>query len=337
MYPLLTIAVLGGGSFGTVIGNTLADNGSSVVVWMRDPASAEAINSKHLNEKYFPGFLLNSKLTAACDLAGVVSRADLIFVALPSKSFRAVLKQAAPFAKANQIWISCTKGVEQSTFLLMHQLIEQELPRVRLGVLSGPNFAQEILQRMPSASVVASKDEGVCETIQQYLGNSYFRIYTNKDIYGVELAGALKNIYAIATGMADAAGTGENTRSLLITRSLAEMSRFAQVLGANPMTFIGLAGVGDLVLTCSSNQSRNYRVGYALGHGKTVDQTLSELGQTAEGVNTVKSVKFKADDLGVYMPLVSGLYKILFEDVPWIDVVSDLMQGSLKEDVEFVS
>jgi len=331
------IAVLGGGSFGTALANVLADNEHLVSHWMRNAASAEEINTHHRNTRFFPDLSLNPNIKATTDLAEALSGADQVYVVVPSAVMRSVLAQCESLTSPEQIWISCTKGVERDTFMLMSEVIHSVLPDVKLGVLSGPNFAAELIQQLPTATVIASADEAVCEAVQTHLANSYFRVYNNSDIYGVELAGALKNIYAIATGMADAAGTKENTKSMLITRSLAEMSRFAHTLGANPMTFLGLAGVGDLLGTCSSALSRNYRVGHAIGSGESLDKVLANLGQTAEGVNTVKSVKLKADEMNVYMPLVSGLYEILFESVPWQEVVSTLMGGDSSKDVEFVA
>lgn len=333
---LYKVAVLGGGSFGTAIANIVADNGHEVTLWMRDDENAALINSKHSNERYLPGVNLNPSLKASTDLANTVKAADIVYIAIPSAAYRAVVRQCQSHVKAGQIWISTTKGVEQKGFLLMHQVLKEEIPQARIGVLSGPNLAKEIVQKMPAATVVASADEELCRLVQANLANGYFRVYANQDVYGVELAGSLKNIYAIATGMADAAGTGQNTKSFLITRSLAEMSRFAHNLGANPMTFIGLAGVGDLVVTCSSPLSRNYQIGYSLGSGLTLKQAITQLGQTAEGVNTVKYVKLKAEELGVYMPLVAGLYEILFNERPWEEVVIDLMHGEHSDDVEFV-
>jgi len=201
--------------------------------------------------------------------------------------------------------------------------------------LSGPNLAKEIAMGFPAASVVASKDSSLCDFVQDTLGSEIFRIYSAEDIYGIELAGALKNIYAIVTGFSSALGMGHNTNGMLVTRSLAEMSRLAVRLGANPLTFLGLAGVGDLIVTCMSDLSRNFQVGYQVGQGKTLEQAVADIGQTAEGVNTLKLVKVKAEELDVYMPLVTGLHKILFEDADVDEVVRGLMLGDKAQDVDF--
>ena len=217
----------------------------------------------------------------------------------------------------------------------MSEVLQQEWPHARIGALSGPNLAKEIVEQKFSGTVVASPDEALCQVVQTALSCDYFRVYDNPDIYGVELGGALKNIYAVASGMAAAIGVGENSRSFMITRALAEMSRFAVELGANPMTFLGLSGVGDLIATCSSSLSRNYQVGFQLGQGKTLEEAIESLGQTAEGINTIKLVADKAAELGVYMPLATALYQIVYHGQPLELVIQQLMSGEYKHDVEF--
>lgn len=332
------IAVLGGGSFGTALADISATNGHWVKLWMRDAGQVRNINEDHVNNRYLPGFHIHPSVTADTDLTAVVSAADIVFIAIPSKSFREVIRKTDGLLSGKRkIIISTTKGIEPVTFDLMSQILEEELDDARIGVLSGPNLAREIVARALTATVIASEDEELCQIIQSVLHCDYFRVYSNTDVYGVELAGALKNIYAIVSGIGAALGMGENTQSMLITRSLAEMSRFAVTLGANPMTFLGLAGVGDLVVTCTSDLSRNFRLGYALGEGCSLEQAESQLGQVAEGVNTLKQVKQKADELGVYMPLVDGLYSIIFEGSAIEALVKGMMLREQKTDVEFMS
>ncbi len=328
------VTVLGGGSFGTAIANIVATNGYATYLWMRDAERAAKCQRERENPEYLPGYSLHANLTVTADLEVAVRQSELVIVSVPSESFRQVTRLAAPYIQPGVIVVSTTKGIEESGFTLMSQILEQELENVRIGALSGPNFAKEIIQHQHTGTVIASEDEGLCTTVQQVLSSETFRIYSNRDRYGVELGGALKNIYAIVSGMAAALGSGHNTSAMLLTRSLAEMSRFGSVLGADSMTFLGLAGVGDLVLTCSSNLSRNYRVGYLLGQGKSLQAALVEVGQVAEGVNTLKIVKHKADELGVYMPLVSGLYAILFERRDIAAVVQRLMTGEMSQDVD---
>ncbi|MAR93139.1 MAG: NAD(P)H-dependent glycerol-3-phosphate dehydrogenase [Pseudomonadales bacterium] len=329
-------AVLGGGSFGTAIANILADNGHDVKLWMRNEKTVHDIATRHENTQYLPGKQLNPSIVPTTCLETAVNHADVLFVAIPSKAFRTVVEQAAQWLTPDTILVSTTKGIEADGFKLMSQILEENTPCSRIGVLSGPNLAKEVADRQLTGSVIASEYESVRQGIQDILSCSYFRVYANSDRFGVELGGALKNIYAIASGMAGAMGMGENTKSMLITRSLAEMSRFASRLGGNPMTFLGLAGVGDLFVTCTSPLSRNYQVGQALAQGKDLDDILSHLGGTAEGVNTIRLVKQKSQDLEVYMPLVHGLYAILFDSKGLREVISQLMLGEQNTDVEFI-
>lgn len=331
----LKVAVLGGGSFGTAIANIIAANSHATYLWMRSPEQAEECALKRENLRYLPGHRLCDALVITSDLAEAVSGSDLIFVSIPSHSFRDVTRLIRPLLKADAIVISTAKGIEPQGFTLMSQILEQELPDHRIGVLSGPNFAKEIVAQQQTGTVIASENSAVISCVQSTLCSETFRVYANKDRYGVELGGALKNIYAIICGMAAALGAGQNTQAMLLTRSLAEMGRFANRMGADPMTFLGLAGMGDLILTCTSNLSRNYRVGFALGEGKPLDEVVNGLGQVAEGVNTLRQVKHKADELGVYMPLVSGLHGVLFENKKISDVARGLMLGEQNHDVEF--
>ena len=336
MSQIKKIAVLGGGSFGTVIANMVAENGYSVNLWVRDPIRAQEINHTHENNRYLPEYPLSEALFATHDLQVVLRDADLVFVSIPSKSFREVVRQAKPWLKPNQMIVSTTKGIEAQSFCLMSEILREELPVARVAVMSGPNLAKEVADRQLTATVIASDNADVRSAVQEIMHCPYFRVYASSDTYGVELGGTLKNIYAIAAGLSAALGMGENTRSMLMTRSLAEMSRFAVCMGANPMTFIGLAGVGDLIVTCMSPLSRNYRVGYALGEGKTLDEAVSALGQVAEGVGTIKHVKEKASEMQVYMPLVTGLYEVVFNHAPVAQVVKMLMMNEQSTDVEFV-
>ena len=329
------VAVLGGGSFGTAIANIAALNGHRTYLWMRHIERAASCQASRQNSEYLPGYTLDDNLIITADLAEAVSSSDVVFISVPSSSFRAVTQQVAPFLSPEAVVVSTTKGIEANTFDLMSQILEQELPDRHIGVVSGPNFAKEIIEKQLTGTVVASDDSLVLQRIQSILSSDTFRVYANTDRYGVELGGALKNIYAIITGMAAAYGVGGNSQAMVLTRSLAEMGRFANSMGADPMTFLGLAGVGDLILTCTSDLSRNYRVGYGVGQGKSLDEVVAELGQVAEGVNTVKLVKQKAEEMGIYMPLATGLYAVLFEGKGIEEIVSSLMQGEQSNDVEY--
>ncbi|HWV13909.1 MAG TPA: NAD(P)H-dependent glycerol-3-phosphate dehydrogenase [Cellvibrio sp.] len=336
MQPGLTVAVLGGGSFGTAIANIIAHNQHTTYLWMRSEERAKACQEARENIHYLPGYRLADNLLITANLTLAVAESDLVFISIPTHSFRQVARLIKPLLRPNAIVISTAKGIEPEGFTLMSQILEQELPDHPIGVLSGPNFAKEIVKQQQTGSVIASDDERVISCVQQTLCSETFRVYANHDRYGVELGGALKNIYAIICGMAAALGAGQNTQAMLLTRSLAEMGRFAHVMGANPMTFLGLAGVGDLILTCTSDLSRNYRVGFALGQGKQLEEIVASLGQVAEGVNALKQVKQKADELGVYMPLVSGLHGVLFEKKSIAEVARGLMMGEQNTDVDYL-
>ncbi|MDO9320984.1 MAG: NAD(P)H-dependent glycerol-3-phosphate dehydrogenase [Pseudomonas sp.] len=330
------IAVLGGGSFGTAIANLLAENGQQVLQWMRDPEQAAAMRLERENPRYLKGIKIHPGVQPVIDLAATVAQAELIFVALPSSALRSVLQPLAA-QLAGKSLVSLTKGIEAQSFKLMSQIIEEVVPDAHIGVLSGPNLAREVAEHALTATVIASSDEALCLRVQDVLHGPRFRVYASQERFGVELGGALKNVYAIIAGMAVAMGMGENTKSMLITRALAEMTRFAVKLGANPMTFLGLAGVGDLIVTCSSAKSRNYQVGFALGQGLNLEDAVTRLGEVAEGVNTLKVLKAKAEALQVYMPLVAGLHAILFEGRTLSQVIELLMHAEAKTDVDFIS
>jgi glycerol-3-phosphate dehydrogenase (NAD(P)+) len=331
------ISVIGGGSFGTVIANISAENGCDVSFWMRNKSQAEQVNRTRENSQYLPDYLLNERIVATSDMAAAVKDSGLIFVAVPSSSFRQVVRDMVPHISEDAVLVSTTKGIESGSFDMMTRILNQEAPKAKVGVLSGPNLAMEIAKKDLTGTVIASPDEEVRKLVKSALKSSYFRVYANNDMFGVELGGSLKNIYAIIAGIAAALGMGHNTNSMLVTRALTEMARFGKELGADPMTFLGLAGVGDLIVTCSTPLSRNYRIGFALGKGTPLEEAVAELGQVAEGVNTVKLVQEKAEELGVYMPLASGLYRIVYENDSLENIISSLMLSELPLDVEFVA
>ena len=331
------VAVLGGGSFGTVIANIIACNGSHVSLWLRNEERAASINQHRQNLEYLPGYQLHDNLQATTSLGAAVAGVDILFVAVPSKSFRQVVRDLAGHISTQTLVISLTKGIEARGFKLMSEILREEVPDNPRGVLSGPNLAREIAAGQIAGSVIASDKPSINSTIHDLLHTESFMIYNSHDMYGVELGGALKNVYAILAGVAAALELGENTIGMLLTRSLAEMSRFAVHMGANPMTFLGLAGVGDLFVTCSSPLSRNYRVGLALGKGQPLDEILGDMDQVAEGINTLGLLKGESDRREVHMPLVTGLYAILYEHRPVADVFDDMMHTDQAQDVEFVT
>lgn len=331
----LKIAVLGGGSFGTAMANLSSKNGCEVTLWVRDKRSVKSMQKTHINKKYLPDHKLDERLQFTHDLQAAVKGKDLIFVAVPSSAFRETLQKIAPFISAQAI-VSLTKGMEKDTFALMSDVIADELPNVAFGVMSGPNLAKEIMNNMPSATVIASQSAALRLAVQKALHSAFFRVFASDDLIGVELGGALKNIYAIAMGMAAAYDIGENTKAMILTRALAEMSRFGVKAGANPLTFLGLSGVGDLYATCSSTLSRNYQIGNMLGRGMSLDQAIKKLGQTAEGINTIQQVNEKAMKEGIYMPITHALHDIIYEDKAPLGVALNLMEAGFRSDVEFV-
>lgn len=331
----LKIAVLGGGSFGTAMANLSSKNGCEVTLWVRDKRSVKSMQKTHINKKYLPDHKLDERLQFTHDLQAAVKGKDLIFVAVPSAAFRETLQKIAPFISAQAI-VSLTKGMEKDTFALMSDVIVDELPNVAFGVMSGPNLAKEIMNNMPSATVIASQSAALRLAVQTALHSAFFRVFASDDLIGVELGGALKNIYAIAMGMAAAYDIGENTKAMILTRALAEMSRFGVQAGANPLTFLGLSGVGDLYATCSSTLSRNYQIGNMLGRGMSLDQAIKKLGQTAEGINTIQQVNEKAMKEGIYMPITHALHDIIYEDKAPLGVALNLMEAGFRSDVEFV-
>lgn len=330
------ISVLGGGSFGSVIANIIAANGFPVCLWVRDELAASRIRDSGENEAYLPGYKLSPLVDVTSDLQLAVKSAETLFFAVPSSAFRALAQQVQDWLGAGARVVSAAKGIEINTFLLPSEVLKETLPNAQVGVISGPNLAREIANGEITATVVSHPEQRFCQHIQQLLVSNHFRVYSNYDQYGVELAGALKNIYAIVAGITDSMGAGHNTKSLMLTRSLAEMSRFAVSMGANPMTFLGLSGIGDLYVTCSSPLSRNFRIGQALGNGMSLSQAIADIGQVAEGVNTTKMVKHKADKLGIYMPLASALYAILFEQGTIVDSIKSMMVSEQNLDVDFM-
>ena len=331
-----SVTVLGGGSFGTTIANMAAENGYQTYLWMRSQEQADLITNDRVNQRYMPGYQLHENLIATTNLELAVNASEIIFLSIPSSAVSDIVERIAPMVTKDQMLISTTKGIVAEGFQLMSQIILSKTATKRVGVISGPNLAKEVAKHVLTATVIASEDEELIADVQKVLANDYFRVYANNDVFGVELGGTLKNIYAICSGLAAALGMGDNTRSMLITRSLAEMIRFTKKMGANPLTLIGLAGIGDLIVTCTSPLSRNYRVGYAIGKGKTLQQAVAELGEVAEGVNTIRLVKEKAEELDVYMPLVNCMYDILFNNLTVEQAIKTLMQAAQSSDVEIV-
>lgn len=331
----LRLVFLGGGSFGTAMANMAAKNGCDSTLWVRNKRSVKQMQKHRINKKYLPNHQLDETLKFSNNLAESVKDKDIIFVAVPSSAFREMLQNIAPHITGQAV-VSLTKGMEKDTFALMSDIITQELPEVSYGVMSGPNLAKEIMDNMPSGTVIASESEQLRHAVQMALHSAFFRVFASDDVRGVELGGALKNIYAIAMGMAATYDVGENTKAMILTRALAEMSRFGAHMGANPLTFLGLSGVGDLYATCGSELSRNFRIGKLLAQGVSLENAIKKLGQTAEGLNTIEQVNQKAKKDGIYMPITQALYAVIYQDQAPLGVALHLMESGFRSDVEFV-
>ena len=306
----LKAGLLGGGSWGTTVASLIARN-APVTLWARDRAIVDEINARHSNEKFLPGAVLPDELIATHDIEDAVAMKDVIVMGIPSQSFRGVLEQVKPHIRPWVPVISLSKGLELSTGKRMTEVINEVLPGHPAGVLTGPNLAREIMSGYAAASVIAMDDDIIVRELQKLFHSGLFRVYTNHDVIGCELGGVLKNIIAIATGMGDGQGAGENTRSAVITRGLAEITRLGVAMGGEPQTFAGLAGTGDLIATCTSPQSRNRTVGFELGKGRTIREITEEMFMVAEGVKSAPAVIDLAKKYNVDMPIAQEVYQVV--------------------------
>jgi glycerol-3-phosphate dehydrogenase (NAD(P)+) len=323
------ITVIGAGSWGTTLAMLLAEKDYDVTLWMYEEDLASEMDRTRVNSVYLPDVTIPDNISVTSDLRKALSKARYVVNVIPTQFIRPVLKEAAPHIPDNAVIVSASKGIENETFRTCSQIIKETVNRT-VAVLSGPSFAKEVVKRLPTAVTLASEDYGTCLLLQEIFNTNYFRVYTHHDMIGVELGGALKNVMAIASGISDGLGLGNNARSALITRALAEMTRLGAMMGANENTFSGLSGVGDLVLTCSSNLSRNYTVGYELGQGETLSDIIAKRKSVAEGVATTKSAHGVARKYNVEMPIVAEVYSVLYEDKKAARAVQDLMTRTLK-------
>ena len=322
------ITVFGTGSFGTALANVLAENGHSVLMWGKNENTVDEINQSHQNKRYLKDVTLNETIKATSQLEQAVNFSDIFLIALPTKAIRNVVTEIDQHIKTKKTFIHVAKGIENETFKRVSEMIEDSVSKNHkngVGVLSGPSHAEEVVIKQPTTVAASSKDEHISKLIQDLFMNDYLRVYTNNDLIGVELGGALKNIIAVASGIVAGMGYGDNAKAALMTRGLAEIRRLGEKLGADPMTFLGLGGIGDLIVTCTSTHSRNYTLGYKLGKGKTTEEALNEMNMVVEGNYTTNSVYHLAKSQNVDMPITNALYKVLFEDKPVKDSVKDLM------------
>ncbi len=319
------VGVVGGGSWGTTLAHLLGKNGNKALLWLRDKESYLDIKENHRNRKHTYEIPLSEKIYPTMDLEEIAKRCEIIVVAIPSNNFRQVTYLLGNQVKANQILVSACKGLEPQTHYSMTEILKEETCVKKIGVLSGPNLFQEILKGSPSAGVIASEYQEVIKKIKDIFGSSSYKIYGSQDVTGVELGGVMKNVVAIASGIADGLGFGNNTKALALTRGISEMVKLGMKLGASPWTFTGLSGLGDMLVTCSSPLSRNYRVGYYLAQGQKLPQILEEMKAVAEGVNTAKVLHEYCKDNQLDLPIMEGVYQILHEGKPISQVLSELM------------
>ena len=329
---MTTVGVLGGGSWGTTLADLLARKGHTARLWAYEDEVVEAINHRHENPLFLPGAMLVQSLRACSDPAEALSEADVVLSAMPSHVVRKVTTQVRSAVRPGTLVVSATKGIEGESLKLMSQVLAETLPETRVAVLSGPSFAQEVFQQQPTAVVSAAGERRTAEDTQQVFATTRFRVYWTLDLVGVELAGAIKNVIAIAAGILEGLGLGNNPRAALITRGLAEITRLGTALGADPLTFAGLAGMGDLILTTTGALSRNRTLGVALAQGETLTEYTARHRSVAEGATTATAAVSLAQRVGVEMPICEQVHQILYHGKSPRQAVGDLMERALKSE-----
>ncbi|HZG70321.1 MAG TPA: NAD(P)H-dependent glycerol-3-phosphate dehydrogenase [Chondromyces sp.] len=332
-----TIAVIGAGSWGTALAMVLADNGHEVRLWGKNEKQIEEINMKRTNEKYLPGIKLPDNICGLSDLPSALKEVETIILAVPTKAIREVIGKIREFQQEPLTIVHVSKGIEPDSLLRISEMIEEEMPQHLLHhvmVLSGPSHAEEVSLRHPTTVTVSSENIQAAEKVQDLFMNQHFRVYTNPDVIGVEIGGALKNIIALAAGISDGLGYGDNAKAALITRGLAEIARLGTKMGANPLTFSGLAGIGDLIVTCTSVHSRNWRAGNMLGKGKKLEEVLENMGMVVEGVRTTKAAYQLSKKYEVKMPIAHALYEVLFNGKEPKAAVDELMARMKTHEME---
>lgn len=327
------IGILGAGSWGTALAILCAANGCPTLLWGRDPVHIRRLGGANENRRYLPGRAFPALLTVTADIAAVGAFSEKVLVCVPSHAFRTTLAQLKPHVRTGLKVAWASKGFDPESGALLHEIVADLFsPQLPAAILSGPTFAQEVAAAAPAAVTIASSDADFASELARILRSSRFRIYTSPDIIGVEVGGAVKNVLAIAAGIADGLGFGANTRAALITRGLTEIMRLGVKLGGKPETFMGLSGLGDLVLTCTDNQSRNRRFGLALGHGKNRDQALAEIGQEVEGILAARETRRLASKHGIDMPIAEQTYRVLYENLPPLQAVENLFGREQKQE-----
>lgn len=329
------IAVLGAGSWGTTVAHLIAQTTGDVRLWGRDQELIDAINTTHQNPRYLDGFALHPNVHATTSLEDAIADVEHIVMVIPSKAFRAVCKQLAPLLSTQHAIFHATKGVERESYARMSEIILEETCVRQYAVISGPNIAREIMEGKPAGTVIATPFPALAEAATRFLTTPNFRVYINEDVVGVELGGALKNIIAIASGMSSELGLGDNTKGLLLTRGLQEMIRIGCAFGAESSTFSGLAGIGDLMVTCASPHSRNFRFGRGLAQGKSKEEVIESLGMVAEGVFAARVAVEFADAKGIEIPVMRAIHDAIYQGLTSTDALRSLMVVKQRPDVDF--
>ena len=329
------ISIIGAGAFGTTLASVLAANNKQVLMWTRREELAREITDNHTNERYLPGFKLPEGIRTYTDLKRVVRGSDVVLMVVPSKFFKVIAQQVGDVIEGDQILIHATKGIPIAPFKRMSEIIREETPALKIGVFAGPNLAKEIMAGKGAGAVIASKFDEVSTRVQALFRGSRIRLYRGRDIIGVEVAGAFKNVVALAAGALDGMDLGSNMKALLITRGLNEMTRFGTALGAKPLTFLGLAGIGDLMATCTSRLSRNNQVGYRLAKGETLEEIQRSMNHVAEGVTTAKAIYNRALQLGLDLHIIKGVYKVLYEGLSVVEGMHLMMSSEPGREINF--
>lgn len=330
-----TISVIGAGSWGTALAILLSKNGHQVYLWHRNKKNVESLKRFRENKRYLPNVKIPKDIILTEDL-NCIKQSNIIILAVASQSIREICKRIKPFTNSSQVLVNVAKGLEYESFNRMSQVIYQELPENELMILSGPSHAEEVARDIPTTVVLAGKNRIKTESMQDVFMSSTFRVYTNPDIVGVELGGALKNIIALGAGISDGLGYGDNTKAALMSRGIVEMSRLGQAMGANISTFAGLSGIGDLIVTCTSNHSRNRRAGILLGEGKNVEEVLEEIGMVVEGIRTTFAAYKISQQLNIKMPITTELYNVLYNNADVSESVTRLMLRNKTHEMEEV-
>lgn len=326
------VGIIGAGSWGTALSVLLHDNGHQVTIWSIDAEEVRMLDEKREHEKKLPNVRLSEDMVITGDLEAAVTGKDFLVLAVPSVFTRATARKMAPYVAEGQIIVDVAKGIEEDTLMTLSQQIEQEIPRATVAVLSGPSHAEEVGRKLPTSVVIGARKKATAEYLQEMFNSGVFRVYTSPDVLGIELGGSLKNVIALAAGIADGMGYGDNTKAALITRGIAEIARLGMKMGGSLQTFSGLTGIGDLIVTCASVHSRNRKAGYLMGQGKSMQEAMDEVQMVVEGVYSARAAFRLSQKYGVSMPIVEAVYKVLFEGKRASEAVEELMMRQTRSE-----